>query len=427
MADAHATVDAVWRIEAPRLIGGLVRFTRDLDRAEDLAQEALLIALEKWPVTGIPDNPGAWLMTTAKHRAVDAARRQRMVDVKHDEIAKTTTPWASPQTDATDAIDDAVKDDVLRLMLVACHPVLSKESRVALTLRFIGGLSTAEIARAFLSTETTMAQRIVRGKRTIAEARVPFEVPSGPELHARIPPTLEVVYLIFNEGYAATQGDAWIRPALCEEAMRLGRVLVGLVPGEAEAHGLLALMELQASRLKARTGPDGEPVMLPDQARASWDRLLITRGLASLARAEALAQPLGPYTLQAAIAGCHARARTADATDWPRIVALYDALVEVTGSPVVELNRAMAVSMADGPAAALRLVEALEDAPALQGYHWLPSTLGDLLWKLGRQSEAKIQFEKAAAQAPSARERAVLLARAERSDPGVHHAPPERR
>jgi RNA polymerase sigma-70 factor (ECF subfamily) len=409
MADVRATVDAVWRIEAPRLIGGLVRLTRDLDRAEDLAQEALVIALEKWPMTGIPDNPGAWLMTAAKHRAVDAARHRAMADAKHGEIAKTTAPWTAPDTDA---LDDEVKDDVLRLMLVACHPVLSKESRVALTLRLIAGLSTAEIARAFLSTEVTMAQRIVRAKRTIAEARVPFEVPSGAELHARIPPTLEVVYLIFNEGYAATAGKDVIRPALCEEAMRLGRVLAGLVPDEAEVHGLLALMELQASRLKARTAHDGEPVLLMDQARASWDRLLITRGLSSLARAEALAQPLGPYTLQAAIAACHARARTSDATDWPRIVALYDALVEVTGSPVVELNRAMAVSMADGPAAALPLVEALADEPALQGYHWLPSALGDLLLKLGRPSEAKIQFEKAAAQTSNPRERALLLTRA---------------
>jgi RNA polymerase sigma factor (sigma-70 family) len=411
MSDARGTVEAVWRIEAPRLIGGLVRFTRDLDRAEDLAQEALVAALEKWPVTGIPDNPGAWLMTTAKHRAVDAARRRTMIDVKHGEIARTTTPWALPDTNT---IDEAVHDDVLRLMLVACHPVLSRESRVALTLRLIAGLSTAEIARAFLSTETTMAQRIVRAKRTIAEARVPFEVPAGDELRGRIPPTLEVVYLIFNEGYAATAGDDWIRPALCEEAMRLGRVLVGLVPDEAEIHGLVALMELQASRLPSRTGPDGEPVLLFDQSRSSWDRLLITRGLASLARAEALAQPLGPYTLQAAIAACHARARTPDATDWPRIVALYDALVEVTGSPVVELNRAVAVSQAHGPAAALPLVEALAEDPALEGYHWLPSTLGDLLFTLGRASEAKVQFERAAAQATNTRERKLLLTRASR-------------
>jgi len=411
MADARAAVEAVWRIEAPRLIGGLVRFTRDLDCAEDLAQDALVIALEKWPATGIPDNPGAWLMTAAKNRAVDAARRRSMIDVKHSEIAKTSPAWTAPDTSA---LDDAVAvdDDVLRLMLVACHPVLSKESRVALTLRLIAGLSTAEIARAFLSAETTMAQRIVRAKRTIAEARVPFEVPAGEELHARIPSILEVVYLIFNEGYAATHGDDWIRPALCEEAMRLGRVLAGLVPGEAEVHGLLALMELQASRLKARTGADGEPVLLADQARGLWDRMLITRGLAALTRAEALTRPLGPYTLQAAIAACHARAGTPDATDWPRIVALYDALVEVTGSPVVELNRAVAVSMADGPAAALPLVEALAASGALQGYHWLPSTHGDLLFRLGRLSEARVQFEEAAAQATNARERAILTARA---------------
>lgn len=410
MADARAAVEAVWRIEAPRLIGGLVRFTRDLDRAEDLAQDALVIALEKWPATGIPDNPGAWLMTAAKNRAVDAARRRSMIDVKHTEIAKTAPAWTAPDTGVLD--DNAVDDDVLRLMLVACHQVLSKESRVALTLRLIAGLSTAEIARAFLSAETTMAQRIVRAKRTIAEARVPFEVPTGEELHARIPSILEVVYLIFNEGYAATQGDDWIRPALCEEAMRLGRVLAGLVPGEAEAHGLLALMELQASRLKARTDADGEPVLLADQARGLWDRMLITRGLGALARAEALARPLGPYTLQAAIAACHARAGTPDATDWPRIVALYDALVEVTGSPVVELNRAVAVSMADGPAAALPLVEALASSGALQGYHWLPSAHADLLFRLGRFSEARVQFEEAAAQATNARERAILTARA---------------
>jgi RNA polymerase sigma factor (sigma-70 family) len=411
MADARAAVEAVWRIEAPRLIGGLVRFTRDLDRAEDLAQDALVIALEKWPTTGIPDNPGAWLMTAAKNRAVDAARRRSMIDLKHNEIAKTAPAWTAPDNGA---IDDAVgvDDDVLRLMLVACHPVLSKESRVALTLRLIAGLSTAEIARAFLSEETTMAQRIVRAKRTIAEARVPFEVPAGEELHARMPSILEVVYLIFNEGYAATQGDDWIRPALCEEAMRLGRVLAGLVPDEAEVHGLLALMELQASRLKARTDADGEPVLLADQARGLWDRMLITRGLTALARAEALTRPLGPYTLQAAIAACHARAGTPDATDWPRIVALYDALVEVTGSPVVELNRAVAVSMADGPTAALPLVEALAASGALQGYHWLPSTRGDFLFRLGRLSEARVQFEEAATQATNARERAILTTRA---------------
>ncbi len=409
MTDARAAVEAVWRIEAPRLIGGLVRFTRDLDRAEDLAQDALVIALEKWPAIGIPDNPGAWLMTAAKNRAVDAARRRAMIEVKHGEIAKTAPAWTAPDTGA---IDDTVEDDVLRLMLVACHPVLSKESRVALTLRLIAGLSTTEIARAFLSAETTMAQRIVRAKRTIAEARVPFEVPAGEELHARIPSILEVVYLIFNEGYAATHGDDWIRPALCEEAMRLGRVLAGLVPDEAEVHGLLALMELQASRLKARTDADGEPVLLADQARGLWDRMLITRGLAALARAEALARPLGPYTLQAAIAACHARAGTPGATDWPRIVALFDALVEVTGSPVVELNRAVAVSMANGPAAALPLVEALASSGALQGYHWLPSTHGDLLFRTGRLAEAQVQFEEAAAQATNARERAILTARA---------------
>jgi RNA polymerase sigma-70 factor, ECF subfamily len=405
------TIEAVWRIEAARLIGGLVRFVRDVDRAEDLAQDALVAALERWPETGIPDNPGAWLMATAKNRAVDAARRRAMMDGKHAEIARTAAPWTTLDVEALHEAEP-VGDDVLRLMLVACHPVLSREARAALTLRLVAGLSTAEIARAFLTTEATMAQRIVRAKRTLSEARVPFEVPAGDHLRARIPSILEVVYLIFNEGYAATAGDDWLRPELCEEAMRLGRLLVGLVPDEAEAHGLLALMELQASRAKARVGPGGAPVLLFEQDRARWDRLLITRGLAGLARAEALMHPLGPYTLQAAIAACHARARTPDETDWLRIVALYDALVELTDSPVVALNRAVAVAMAYDPAHGLSLVEELAEDPALRGYHLLPAVRGDLLLRLGQRAEAGAEFEKAAGLATNARERDLLRARA---------------
>jgi RNA polymerase sigma factor (sigma-70 family) len=406
-APTRKAIEAVWRIEAARLIGGLVRFVRDVDRAEDLAQEALLSALERWPETGIPDNPGAWLMTTAKHRAVDEGRRRSMMEKKHQEIERTA-PLSSPPDDGQGGVDD----DVLRLVLIACHPVLSKDARVALTLRLVAGLSTAEVARAFLTTEVTMAQRIVRAKRTLSEAKVPFELPTGDELHARIPPTLEVVYLIFNEGYSATAGDDWLRPELCEEAMRLGRILAGLAPEEAEVHGLLALMELQASRTRARVGPRGEPVLLLEQDRGKWDRLLITRGLAALERAEALARPLGPYTIQAALAACHARARTAEETDWVRIVALYDALVALTGSPVVELNRAVAVSMAYGPAEALSLVDELVEEPALRDYHLLPSVRGDLLLKLGRRAEAKVELEKAARMTTNARERALLLARA---------------
>jgi RNA polymerase sigma factor (sigma-70 family) len=408
-ARTRSTVETIWRIEAPRLIGGLVRFTGDLDRAEDMAQDALVAALERWPAAGIPANPGAWLMTTAKNRAVDAARRRRMVDTKHEEIARTSELFQPP-----DVVVDAspVTDDVLRLMLTACHPVLSREARVALTLKLVAGLSTAEIARAFLTSEPTLAQRLVRAKRTLAEARVPFEIPATDALHERVPAVLEVLYLIFNEGYAATAGDDWVRPALCDEAMRLGRVLAELMPDEAEVHGLVALLELQASRLRARVDARGEPVLLLDQPRARWDHLLITHGLRALSRAEQLARPLGPYTLQAAIAGCHARARTAADTDWVRIVALYDALLETTGSPVVALNRAVAVSMADGAAAGLALVDELADEPALQKYHWLPSARADLLLKLGRHAEAQGQFERAAALAPSERERRLLLARA---------------
>ena len=405
----RTTIEAVWRIEAPRLIGGLVRVVRDVDRAEDLAQEALLTALERWPETGIPDNPGAWLMTTAKNRAVDAARRRAMMEQKHVEIAHTVS---ESTTLDVEAIDESVGDDVLRLMLISCHPVLSKDARVALTLRLIAGLSTAEIGRAFLTTEVTMAQRIVRAKRTLSEAKVPFELPSGDALRARIPPVLEVVYLIFNEGYTATIGDGWLRPELCEEAMRLGRTLVGLVPDDAEAHGLVALMELQASRTRARVAANGEPVLLSAQDRSRWDRLLITRGLAALEQAETRKRPLGPYTLQAAIAACHARARTTEETEWVRIVALYDALVELTGSPVVELNRAVAVSMAFGPAEGLSLVDALLHEPALRDYHLLPAVRADFLVRLGRPAEAKAEFEKAAGLTLNGRERELLLARA---------------
>jgi RNA polymerase sigma-70 factor (ECF subfamily) len=407
---SQKAIEAVWRIEAARLIGGLVRFVRDVDHAEDLAQEALLAALQRWPETGIPDNPGAWLFTAAKHRAVDEGRRRAMMKEKHLAIEHGT----EQTTTMDDEAFDVVNDEVLRLVLVACHPVLSKEARVALTLRLVAGLSTAEIARAFLTNESTMAQRIVRAKRSLSEAKVPFEVPSGEELRARLSTTLEVVYLIFNEGYAASSGEHWLRPELCEEAMRLGRILVGLVPDEAEVHGLLALMELQASRTKARLDSKGEPVLLLEQDRSKWDRLLVTRGLAALDRAMSLRSPLGPYTLQAALAACHARARTAEQTDWERIVALYDALVELTGSPVVALNRAVAVSMAYGPAEALPLVDALTKEVALRGYHLLPTVRADLLLKLGRRAEAKKEFENAASLATSERERDLLLSRATR-------------
>jgi RNA polymerase sigma-70 factor, ECF subfamily len=402
-------IAAVWRIEAARLIGGLVRFVRDVDRAEDLAHEALLTAMQCWPETGIPENPGAWLMATAKNRAVDEARRRAMMDEKHAEIERTAE---QSTTLNIEALDENVDDDVLRLVLIACHPVLSKDARVALTLRLVAGLSTAEIARAFLTSEATLAQRIVRAKRTLSEAKVPFELPVGDALRARIPPALEVIYLIFNEGYVATAGEDWLRTDLCEEAMRLGRILVELVPDDAEVHGLLALMELQASRSRARVGPSGQPVLLFEQDRTKWDRLLITRGLAALNRAEAMRQPLGPYTLQAAIAGCHAVARTPEETGWSRIVALYDALVELTGSPVVELNRAVAISMAYGPAEGLSLVDELADNPALKDYHLLPAVRGDLLLKLGRRAEARAEMEKAAGMTTNARERDLLLTRA---------------
>jgi len=407
------TIEAVWRIESARLLGGLVRVVRDLSLAEDLAQEALLTALERWPHTGVPNNPGAWLMATAKNRAIDQLRRRRMLDRTHGSIqsdAATGTSTDHPEIEMD--IDEDVDDELLRLVLIACHPVLSKEVRVALTLRLLGGLTTDEIARAFLVPETTIAQRIVRAKRTLAEARVPFEIPRGEDLADRLPSVFEVIYLIFNEGYAATQGEDWMRMELCEEALRLGRILSERVPDNAEVHGLVALMELHSSRARARIGPSGEPILLLDQDRSRWDQLLVHRGLAALVRAEALASPLGPYALQAAIAACHAQARTADETDWKRIVALYDALVQTTQSPLVELNRAVAVSMAFGPAAALELIDALIDEPALRQYHLLPSVRGDLLSKLGRVDEAHKEFGRAAAMAQNVRERELLLARA---------------
>ena len=411
-AAARTAIESVWRVESARLIGGLMRMVHDLDLAEDLAQEALVAALERWPETGVPDNPGAWLMTTAKHRAIDRLRRRRMVDRTHDAIkvdpsfgARTTTP----DLDAT--IDDEVDDDLLRLILVACHPVLSTDARAALTLRLVGGLTTVEIARAFLVPESTIAQRIVRAKRTIAHARVPFEVPRGRDLSQRLPSVLDVIYLIFNEGYAATRGDDWMRTDLADEALRLGRMLAAIVPDDPEVHGLVALMELQSSRARARVSPTGEPILLLEQDRGRWDQLLIHRGLAALRRAEALSQPLGPYTIQAAIAACHARAVSAEDTDWTQIVALYDALVEITRSPVVALNRAVAVAMAFGPAVGLELVDALVDEPALTHYHLLPAVRGDLLLKLGRIEDARFEIERAASMTGNARERALLEAR----------------
>src|SRR5216110_3381039 len=392
--DTHDAIDAVWRIESARLIAGLTRITGDVGLAEDLAQDALVAALERWPESGVPDNPGAWLMATAKHRAIDQLRRGKMLDRKHEQLGHELDAGrdgALPDLDA--AIDDPIGDDLLRLMFIACHPVLSTEARVALTLRLLGGLTTDEIARAFLVPEATLAQRIVRAKRTLREAHVPFEVPRGSELAARLSSVLEVLYLIFNEGYAATAGDDWVRPELCEDALRLGRIVAELAPGESEVHGLVALMEIQASRLRARVGPSGEPVLLLDQDRALWDQLLIRRGLAALDRADRLGGAMGPYAVQAAIAACHARARTAAETDWVRIAALYDALAQLAPSPVVELNRAVAIAMAFGPAAGLELVDGLRSEPSLKGYHLLPSVRGDLLQKLGRFGEARAEFE----------------------------------
>lgn len=414
--DINATIEAVWRIEASKLIASLARLLRDVGKAEELAQEALVAALDKWPVTGIPDRPGAWLMATAKRRAIDLFRRDRMLERKHAELAReleVEQPDIVADTDA--AIDDNIGDDLLSLIFTACHPVLSTDARVAMTLRVVGGLSTDEIARAFLTTNPTVAQRIVRAKRTLAEASVPFEVPSGDDLAKRLASVLQVVYLIFNEGYAATSGDDWMRPQLCDEALRLGRILAGLIPHEAEVHGLVALMEIQASRTSARTGPSGEAILLLDQNRSRWNRMNIRRGLAALARAEALAEVRGSYTLQAAIAACHARAAAAADTDWVRIAELYATLAERTPSPIVELNRAVAVAMAYGPEAGLAIADRLTEVEVLAGYHLLPAVRGDLLEKLGRSEEARAAFERAASLARNSRERDLLTERAERN------------
>jgi RNA polymerase sigma-70 factor (ECF subfamily) len=408
--DIHETINAVWRIESARLIAGLARMVRDVGLAEELAQEALVTALERWPESGVPENPGAWLMATAKHRAIDELRRRKVQQRKYEELGHDLDSEERPDLDA--ALDDDIGDDLLRLVFTSCHPVLSTEARVAMTLRLLGGLTTGEIARAFLVSEPTIAQRIVRAKRTLADARVPFEVPRGEELAPRLSSVLEVIYLIFNEGYSATAGDDWMRPGLCEDALRLGRILAELAPQEAEVHGLVALMEIQASRARARVGPSGEPVLLLDQDRARWDHLLIRRGLAALDRAEGLGGAPGPYALQAAIAACHARARTPEETDWPRIAALYTRLAQLVPSPVVELNRAVALSMALGPAAALPIIDALGKEPALAGYHLLPSVRGDLLAKLERFEEARVELERAAALTRNTRERALLLERA---------------
>ncbi len=411
--DTHRTIDAVWRIESARLIAGLARIVRDIGLAEDLAQDALVAALEQWPQSGVPDNPGAWLMATAKHRAIDRLRRGKMLERKHQELGREIeAEQEMTVADFETAIDDDIGDDLLRLMFTACHPVLSSEARVALTLRLLGGLKTEEIARAFLVPEPTIAQRIVRAKRTLAKERVPFEVPRGAELGARLSSVLEVLYLIFNEGYTATAGDDWMRPALCEDALRLGRILAGLVPQEPEVHGLVALMEIQASRARARVGSSGEPILLFDQNRARWDQLLIRRGLMALQRAEKLGGAQGPYAIQAATAACHARARTPEETDWRRIAELYELLARIEPSPVVELNRAVALAMAFGPQAGLDLVDTLSSEPALASYHLLPSVRGDFLAKLGRLAEARAELERAASLTRNARERKLLLDRA---------------
>jgi RNA polymerase sigma factor (sigma-70 family) len=409
--DTHRTIDAVWRIESPRLIAGLTRIVRDIGLAEDLAQDALVAALEQWPESGVPDNPGAWLMATAKHRAIDHFRRNALLDRKHEELGRELAEKEMAVPDLASTLDDDVGDDLLRLVFISCHPVLSTEAQVALTLRLLGGLTTEEIARAFLVPEPTIAQRIVRAKRSLSEKQVPFEVPRGTDLEARMSSVLGVIYLIFNEGYSATAGDDWMRPALCEDALRLGRILAGLAPREPEVHGLVALMEIQASRSRARTRPSGEPILLFDQNRAHWDQLLIRRGLAALEHVEKLGSSPGPYVLQAQIAACHARARTPEETDWPRIVSLYAALGELTPSPVVELNRAVAVSMAFGPAAALELVDALTAERSLENYHLLPSVRGDILKNLNRFEEARVEFERAASLTRNARERELLLER----------------
>jgi RNA polymerase sigma factor (sigma-70 family) len=419
VSDTHRAIEAVWRIESARLIAGLTRIMRDVGLAEDLAQDALVIALEQWQRSGIPNNPGAWLMATAKHRAIDRVRRNVTLERKYEELGRDLEiEHEIAQADLDAEIDNDIDDDLLRLMFISCHPILSTEARVALTLRLLGGLTTDEIARAFLVPEATVAQRIVRAKRTLAEAHVPFEVPRGAERDARLSSVLEVIYLIFNEGYSATSGDDWMRPALCEDALRLGRILAELVPQEMEVHGLVALMEIQASRMRARVGPSGEPILLLDQNRARWDQLLIHRGLAALARSEALGSALGTYSLQGEIAACHARARTPEETDWVRIAALYDTLAQLTPSPIVELNRAIAVAMAYGPATGLELVDALTSEPSLKNYHLLPSMRGDLLAKLGRFDEARAEFERAASLTRNTRERALLLDRAAACEQG---------
>jgi RNA polymerase sigma factor (sigma-70 family) len=412
-ADTHRAIDAVWRIESARIIAGLTRIVRDVGLAEDLAQDALVAALEQWPESGIPDNPGAWLMATAKHRAIDRLRRSSMAERKHQEIGRELDARQETAVEELEAaIDDSIGDDLLRLVFISCHPVLAAEARVALTLRLLGGLTTDEIARAFLVAEPTIAQRIVRAKRTLAEAGVPFEVPRGTELVARLSSVLEVIYLIFNEGYSATAGEDWLRPALCEDALRLGRILAELAPNEPEVHGLVALMEIQASRSRARVDASGEPILLLDQNRGQWDQLLIRRGLAALERAERLDGARGPYAMQAAIAACHARARTPTETDWPRIAALYGTLAQLAPSPIVELNRAVAVAMASGPQAGLELIDSLTTEPSLKSYHLLPSVRGDLLKKLGRVDEARSEFERAASLTRNERERSLLLERA---------------
>ena len=415
--DTHGAIDAVWRIESAKIIAALTRIVRDVGIAEELAQDALVAALERWPEAGIPDNPGAWLMATAKHRAMDHFRRGKLVERKHQELGRELeslqeTAVANFEAEFDAANEGDFVDDLLRLVFIACHPVLSTEARVALTLRLLGGLTTQEIARAFLVPEPTIAQRIVRAKRTLSEARVPFEVPRGAELGARLSSVLEVLYLIFNEGYSATAGDDWMRPALCEDALRLGRILEGLAPNESEVHGLVALMEIQASRVRARTGPAGEPILLADQDRSCWDYALIGHGLAALQRAEGLGGSLGPYTVQAAIAACHARATVSSQTDWPRIASLYGDLAVLMPSPVVELNRAVAVSMAYGPQAGLDIVDSLISEPSMKSYHLLPAVRGDLLKKLGRRLEARAEFERAAGLAQNSRERTLLLDRA---------------
>lgn len=410
--ETHRTIDAVWRIESPRLIAGLARMVRDVGVAEDLAHDALVAALQQWPESGVPDNPGAWLMAAAKRRAIDHLRRNKLIERKHDELSRQLESQQEDPSLALKTLDEEVGDDLLRLIFMACHPVLATEARAALTLRLLGGLTTDEIARAFLVPEPTVAQRIVRAKRTLSEKQVPFEVPGGAELAERLSSVLEVIYLVFNEGHTATAGGDWTRPELCEEALRLGRILAGLMPGEPEVHGLVALMEIQASRLRARVSPTGEPILLLDQNRALWDRLLIGRGLAALERAEKLGGASGPYALQAAIAACHARALTPEATDWARIAHLYGELAQRVPSPVVELNRAVAVAMPHGPQAGLDLVDALAAEPSLAGYHLLPSVRGDFLFKLGRLDEARAEFERAASLTRNARERELLLDRA---------------